>query len=207
MAESQILFFILTSLLIILIPGQDMVLVLSKGMTQGIRAGMITAAGISTGLLGHSALAALGLGAILLSSESVFTALKLIGAAYLCFLGLRLFFSKAEQLEIERTNPRPLINLFGEGVICNISNPKITIFYFAYLPQFVSPDTANPAMALLTLGISFALLTLVVKASIGFFAGSAADWLQSRPGVIKMVNRASGTLLIGLGIRLATDQR
>ena len=207
MGESQLVFFLVTSLLVILIPGQDMVLVMSRGMTQGERAGIVTAAGVSTGLLGHTMLAALGLGALLLSSDLLFTVLKYIGAAYLTYLGFRLILTRESQLEIKGSSEKPLKRLFAEGALSNISNPKITIFYFAFLPQFLSLDTKDPTMYLIGLGVGFALLTFLVKAPIGFFAGIASNWVQTRPIVLRAINSVSGTVLVSLGAKLALEQK
>lgn len=206
MSESQIIFFIVTSLIVILIPGQDMVLVMSRGIIQGSRAGIVTAAGVSVGLLGHTALAAFGLGAILIASEMLFTILKYIGAAYLVYLGFRLISSEAGEFEIKNSQPIPLKKLFVVGALSNISNPKITIFYFAFLPQFISSDNLNPTGYLLLLGSGFSLLTFLVKCPIGYFAGIASRWIRSRPIVIKLINRISGLVLIGLGIKLALER-
>ena len=104
---------------------------MSRGMTQGAKAGIATAAGVSTGLLGHTMLTALGLGALLMSSEIFFTLLKYLGAAYLSYLGLKLMFSPVQEFKLQSANSRPLGKLFAIGALSNISNPKITIFYFA----------------------------------------------------------------------------
>jgi threonine/homoserine/homoserine lactone efflux protein len=207
MNESQIIFFVLTSLLVIFIPGQDLVLVMSRGMTQGAKAGIATAAGVSAGLLGHTILTALGLGALLMSSEIFFTLLKYFGAAYLSYLGIKLIFSPVQEFKLESTDSKPLSKLFIIGSLSNISNPKITIFYFAFLPQFISTDVENPTLLLMILGFSFAVLTFLVKAPIGYFAGVASLWIRSRPKVVKLINRISGAVLIGLGIKLAFEQR
>jgi len=207
MNESQIVFFIFTSLFVILMPGQDLVLVMSRGMTQGAKAGIATAAGVSTGLLGHTMLTALGLGALLMSSEIFFTLLKYLGAAYLSYLGLKLMFSPVQEFKLQSVNSRPLGKLFAIGALSNISNPKITIFYFAFLPQFISTDVENPTLLLMTLGFVFAALTFLIKAPIGYFAGVASQWIQSRPNVIRLINKISGAVLIGLGIKLAFEQR
>ena len=207
MTDSQITFFALTSLIVILIPGQDLVLVMSRGMTQGAKAGIATAAGVSTGLLVHTILAALGLGALLMSSEIFFTLLKYVGAAYLSYLGIKLIFSPVQKFKLENTDSMPLGKLFIIGSLSNISNPKITIFYFAFLPQFISTDVENPTLLLVILDFSFATLTFLVKAPIGYFAGITSLWIRSRPIVIKLINRVSGVVLIGLGIKLAFEQR
>ena len=207
MSESQIVFFVLTSLFVILIPGQDLVLVMSRGMTQGAKAGIAAAAGVSTGLLGHTMLTAVGLGALLMSSEIFFTLLKYVGAAYLSYLGLKLIFSPVQEFKFEKASSMSLGKLFVVGSLSNISNPKITIFYFAFLPQFITAEVSNPTLLLMILGFSFAALTFLVKAPIGYFAGIASQWIRSRPIVINLINRVSGTVLIGLGIKLAFEQR
>ncbi len=205
MSESQIILFVITSLIVILIPGQDLVLVLSRGVTRGARSGLVTAAGVSTGLLGHTLMAAAGLGAVLLASDILFLVLKYIGAAYLAYLGIRLLLDRAARLEIENNNVATLQRQFVEGALSNLSNPKITIFYFAYLPQFIAADTARPTLLLFLLGTSFALLTFLIKAPIGFFAGFASAWIRSRLTVLVALNRISGTMLIGLGLKLALE--
>lgn len=207
MSDSQILLFIVTSLVVILIPGQDLVLVMSRGVTRGARSGLVTAAGVSTGLLGHTLMATAGLGALLLASEVLFLVLKYIGAAYLAWLGIRLFFDRAARLDLENDRVTSLRRQFIEGALSNLSNPKITIFYFAYLPQFISADAARPTLLLFLLGASFALLTFLIKAPIGFFAGLASAWIRSRKSVLIVINRVSGAMLIGLGFRLALESR
>lgn len=207
MNESQILLFVISSLIVIMIPGQDLVLVMSRGITRGARAGIATAAGVSVGLLGHTLLTAVGLGALLMTSDLVFMLLKYVGAAYLVYLGIRLWASRKQVLDTSEMKPVSARRNFTEGALSNLSNPKVTIFYFAYLPQFLSADTAQPALYLLILGLGFALLTFVIKAPIGLFAGFASSWIQARQGVLGMINRVSGTVLIGLGLKLALEQR
>ncbi len=207
MNESQIILFVITSLIVILIPGQDLVLVLSRGVTRGARAGLVTAAGVSVGLLGHTLMATAGLGALLLASDFLFLALKYIGAAYLAYLGIRLLVGRAARLDIVSNNAATLRRQFVEGALSNLSNPKITIFYFAYLPQFIAADAAQPALLLFLLGASFALLTFLIKAPIGIFAGIASAWIRSRQALLVLINRISGTVLIALGLRLALESQ
>jgi threonine/homoserine/homoserine lactone efflux protein len=102
---------------------------------------------------------------------------------------------------------RTLGKLFVDGAVSNLSNPKIAIFYFAFLPQFVSPSAQNPTLTVFVLGLVFAGLTFVVKAPVGLFAGTLSSWLRSRPGVLTWVFRSSGAILVGLGVRLAFERR
>jgi threonine/homoserine/homoserine lactone efflux protein len=206
MTDTQILMFVMTSILVILSPGQDMVVVLSRGIGHGAKAGIVTATGVSVGLLGHTALTTLGVGALLLASATLFTVIKILGAAYLLYLGLRLIL-KPTALNLQQSGARSYRRVFSEGALSNISNPKITIFYFAFLPQFISADADNPTVILMLLGIAFALLTWLIKAPIGYFAGKASQWIQSRPRVIASINRVSGAVLIGFGAKLALEQR
>jgi threonine/homoserine/homoserine lactone efflux protein len=199
--------FIATSLILIATPGQDMILVMSRSVSQGSAAGVATAAGVSVGLVGHTLLAALGLGAILRASEWLFVVLKLVGAAYLLYLGLTLLRTQRGDLVLGRSSARSLARLFLDGALSNVSNPKIAVFYFAFLPQFVVADTAHPTLQLLALGLTFAALTFLVKGPIGLFAGALSAWLRRRPSVLLWLYRSSGAILIGLGVRLAFERR
>ncbi len=205
MNESEILLFLFASVAAILIPGQDLVLVLSRGIAQGSKAGIATAAGVSIGLLGHTVLAAFGLGTVLMASEWLFSMVKYAGAAYLIYLGAQLILSRRSRLEIGSAQPHSLKHAFFTGALSNISNPKITIFYLAFLPQFISSETQNPTLLLFVLGTSFALMTFIFKVPFGYFAGRASQWLQSRPNLIRWIDLASGSVLIALGIRLAFE--
>ena len=207
MLEVAWLLFTVASLVLIVTPGQDMVLVMSRSIAQGAAAGVATAAGVSVGLVGHTVLVTLGLGAILRASEWLFVALKLVGAAYLIYLGIALLRTRGVELAVHATAPRPVARLFVDGALSNLSNPKIAIFYFAFLPQFVLPGAAHPALSVFALGLLFAALTFLVKGPIGYFAGKLSAWLRSRPGVLVWLYRSSGAILIGLGIRLAFERR
>jgi len=199
--------FIVASLAVIITPGQDMMLVMSRSLAQGAGAGVATAAGVSVGLLGHTLLAGLGLGAIVLASEWLFLALKLIGAAYLIYLGVMQWRAKPAVFERGPVAQRPLARLFLEGAISNLSNAKIVVFYLAFLPQFVPASARHPTLSVLALGATFAALTFLIKGPVGIFAGAVSGWLRRRPAVLTWVYRSSGAILIGLGVRLAFERR
>jgi len=207
MPDAQLLVFVVTSLVVIVTPGQDMILVMSRSIAQGSAAGIATAAGVSTGLLGHTLLAGFGLGSILLASETLFVVLKLAGAAYLVYLGARLLRAKPARLELAGAGAAPLRRLWAQGALSNLANPKVAIFYFAFLPQFIAPDTAHPTALLLMLGAVFAALTFLVKGPVGWFAGALSAWLRARPRVLVGLHRTSGAVLIALGVRLAFERR
>ncbi len=207
MIEASWLLFVVASLALIATPGQDMILVMSRSVAQGAAAGVATAGGVSVGLVGHTVLATLGLGAILRTSEWLFVALKLAGAAYLIYLGIVLLRTRQSSLPMGTHAVRSPGRLFADGAISNLSNPKIAIFYFAFLPQFVAPSAQNPTLTVLVLGLAFAGLTFLVQAPVGIFAGRLSTWLRARPGVLTWVFRASGAILVGLGVRLAFERR
>jgi len=199
--------FIAASLVLIVTPGQDMILVMSRSIAQGAAAGVATAAGVSVGLVGHTVLTTLGLGAVLRTSEWLFVALKLVGAAYLVYMGIQLLRATRHELSVSGGPPRSLPRLFVDGALSNISNPKIAVFYFAFLPQFVPPGSGHPTLAVFVLGLVFAGLTFVVKGPVGLGAGVLSGWLRARPAVLAWLFRTSGAVLVGLGVKLAFERR
>lgn len=207
MPEVSWLLFIVASLVLIVTPGQDMLLVMSRSIAHGSAAGVVTAAGVSVGLVCHTILATLGLGAILRTSEWLFLALKLVGAAYLVYLGVQLLRTKNHELAVSAGAPRSLWRLFFDGTLSNVSNPKVAVFYFAFLPQFVLPGATHPTLAVFVLGLVFAGLTFMVKGPVGLGAGILSGWLRSRPTALALLYRTSGTVLVGLGIKLAFERR
>jgi threonine/homoserine/homoserine lactone efflux protein len=205
--EATWLLFIVASLLVIVTPGQDMILVMSRSIAQGSAAGVATAAGVSLGLVGHTVLATLGLGAILRASELLFLGLKLAGAAYLVYLGVQLLRADALELTLSAGTRKSLRRLFLDGALSNLGNPKIAVFYFAFLPQFVPPGASRPTLSVFVLGLLFAILTFLVKGPIGLGAGALSAWLRARRQALLWLYRTSGAVLIGLGLKLAFERR
>lgn len=200
--------YVVASLALILTPGQDMMYVMSRALAQGRLAGLYSAVGVIIGILVHTALAALGVGAILAASEGLFLALKLLGAAYLVYLGIRLLFTRATAIATEAGGPRfSAASLVWQGILSNVSNPKIVLFFFAFLPQFVDPKSPHPTADLVFLGVLYAAMGLVVKAGVGLAAGSLSERVLRKPRAMLWINRVSGTILIGLGLRLAASPR
>ena len=201
MPDVNWLLFIVASLVLIVTPGQDMILVMSRSIAQG------PGAGVSVGLGGHTVLATLGLGAILRTSEWLFLALKLVGAAYLVYLGIQLLRTKGHAIAAASGAPRSMRRLFVDGAMSNIVNPKIAVFYFAFLPQFVAPGALHPTLSVFVLGLVFAALTFLVKFPVGLGAGLLSGWLRARPGALTWLYRTSGAVLVGLGLRLAFERQ
>ncbi len=207
MMEANWLLFLLASTAVIATPGQDMILVMSKSLSHGTRAGVITAAGVSIGLVGHTVLAALGLGAVLRASDWLFDALKYAGAAYLVYIGVQLLTTRQQQLESLASLPQSASRLFMTGALSNISNPKIAVFFFAFLPQFVTPGAQHPTLTILTLGLVFAALTFLIKGPVAVFAGRLSSWFQRRPRALQNLYCFSGLVMLGLAVRLALSRR
>ncbi len=205
MTELPWILFIVASVAVIISPGQDLVLVFSRSISQGAAAGVATAAGVSTGLVGHSILVTLGLGAIVQASPGIFLAIKILGAVYLLYLGVSLMRAGNAALNTEHRSVRSLPRLFADGAISNVANPKIIVFYLAFLPQFVSASVPNPALALFALGLVFAVLTFVIKAPVGFFAGKLSAWFRSNPKYLRWIYRSSGSVLLVMAGRLAFE--
>lgn len=201
------LLFLAASIALIATPGQDLILVMSRSVTQGQAAGLVTALGISTGLVVHTILVTLGLGVILQTSEWLYFAIKTVGAAYLVYLGIRAILSANDSLALSRDEGRSLRRLFFDGAFSNVANPKVAVFFLAFLPQFVSADSASPTAALFVLGLSLAALTFLIKGPLALFAGRLSSWFRRRPAVLSWLHRTSGVVLIGLGVKLALERR
>ena len=207
MIEAHWILFVVASVVLIATPGQDMILVMSRSITHGTRAGVAAAAGVSVGLVGHTALATLGLGALLRASEWLFVALKFAGAAYLVYLGAQLVFTRTATLASNGADGRSAWRHFTDGAASNLGNPKIAVFFFAFLPQFVAPGAAHPTLAVFVLGTLFAALTFLVKGPVAVFAGRLSAGLRARPRVLTGVYRSSGVVMLGLALRLALSRR
>jgi threonine/homoserine/homoserine lactone efflux protein len=206
--ESPLALYVAASLALIVTPGQDMLYVIGRSLAQGRLAGVLSAAGVSLGILVHTALAALGVGAILQASETLFLALKLLGAAYLVFLGVRMLRPGPRSAELPTGGPRlGAATLVRQGMLSNVTNPKMVLFFFAFLPQFVDPAGAHPTRDLVSLGVLYAALALPVKAAVGIAAGTLAERLKRTPAAAVWMDRACGTVLVALGLRLGFASR
>ena len=199
--------YVVSALALIATPGQDMVYVVTRSLARGRLAGIASALGVCTGILAHTALAALGVGAILQASEGLFLALKLVGAAYLVWLGITMLLARGATVVAGASVPRQsMASLFAKGVLSNVTNPKIVLFFFAFLPQFVDPASAHPTRDLAFLGVLYAVLALPVKCGVGLAAGSFSERVLKRPAALAWMNRVGGAILIALGLRIAAQR-
>lgn len=199
--------FILSGLLLNITPGPDTVYTIGRSMQMGWRGGAAAAFGISFGCLFHVTGAAIGLSALLLASSAAFSILKLVGAAYLLFTGLQMMWSRPAiagfGMKQERTSLR---RVFLQGALTNALNPKVALFFLAFLPQFVSADSPHKPLAFLTLGLIFVCSGTLWCLFLAAFAARAAHRLRRSENLIAWINRALGGLFIYLGIRVAMLQ-
>ncbi|MDN5697426.1 MAG: LysE family translocator [Rubrobacter sp.] len=205
--ETNLLLFLGASLALILTPGQDNLYVMTRGISRGRTAALVSSWGVCAGLMVHTTLAALGLSAILASSAAAFQVVKYAGVAYLIYLGVKTFLDRESFTvpEGECRSSRGLGGVFAQGVATNVLNPKVALFFLAFLPQFAG--ASGGAAQFLALGVIFALLALVITGVIAVFSGALGDWLKSRPGPANALRYATGGILIALGIRLVLAER
>jgi threonine/homoserine/homoserine lactone efflux protein len=195
--------FLATSIAITFAPGPDNLQVLARGISQGRAAGLVAALGFAAGITFHTTLAALGIAAVLRSSPLAFEILKLAGAAYLIWIGVKAL--RSQGLAAAGDRPRqPLSTIFRQSVLGNVMNPKVTLFFVVFLPQFVDPHGAQGVtLQMLELGLLFMLQTVVVFSLFGVCAGTIGGWLKRRPRAGVWLDRLAGVTFIAIGIRVA----
>ncbi len=205
---SQVLIFIAASFLLCLAPGPDNIYVLTQGITKSKKAAIVTTLGLCSGLIIHTSAAALGISVIFQTSEMAFNIVKYIGALYLLYIAYQAFKYRNEPLDLSVENSSSqLKKLFFKGFIMNILNPKVSIFFLAFLPQFVNTQAGNIPMQMIILGIIFMIMTVIVFSSIGIAANMLSVKLQKNPSIVKVMNILTSTVLVALGIKLALSQR
>ena len=194
--------FLAASLALACTPGPDMIFVVSCALAQGRRAGLVSAAGLTLGLAAHTLLAALGVSVLLASSAAAFTLLKGAGAIYLLWIGVQMWRAPPSLHFDAAATPLDTRRLFLQGSLSALLNPKLALFFLAFLPQFVPADSPSPVADAVALGLTFSAIGVVVQALAGVVAGSLSEGLRRRPAAVRGLFRFSGTLMIGLGLRL-----
>jgi threonine/homoserine/homoserine lactone efflux protein len=204
---AKFVLFIGVSWALIISPGPDMIYVISRGMAHGRKAGILSAIGVVCGILVHTTAAALGLTLILQTSAFAFLFVKFIGVAYLLYLGVKAWQDKST-FSLQASAPAAKSGaLFWQGVLSNVLNPKIAIFFLAFLPQFVDKGSSHVTWQMIILGITFAFFGLCFLLGVGYFSGSIGRWLTNRPHFARFFQRLASGILIGLGIRLALTEK
>lgn len=203
--DANLALFFAASLALIATPGQDNIYILTRGIAQGRFAALVSAWGVCAGLFVHTAFTAAGLSAILASSALAFSVVKYAGAAYLVYLGLRMILSREGLAISEGDGARSasMRTVFLQGVASNVLNPKVALFFLAFLPQFASAGAGEAHLQLLFLGLLFVASTLVVTTLLALFCGIVGDWLKDRLSMADAIGKAAGGILVALGVRLA----
>lgn len=201
--------FVLSGWLLNLTPGPDVLYIVSNALRSGVRAGIVAAFGITAGCFVHIFAAGLGVSALLATSAMAFTVLKWVGAAYLVFMGIRMLWSKAQpaiDLEAARADPTSaggLKSIFFRGFLTNALNPKVALFFLAFVPQFIAPGASHPTLAFLALGVLFNVNAIPIN--IGYVV--LAGWAAQRTALVQQgmhwLDRVAGALFVGFGIKLA----
>ncbi|CCD37199.1 Lysine exporter protein (LYSE/YGGA) [Candidatus Paraburkholderia kirkii UZHbot1] len=207
-------FFLIAVFLLNVTPGPDTAYIVGRSVAQGRSAGIVSALGISAGCIVHTLACAFGLTAILAASATAFTVIKIAGAVYLIYLGVRFIFTKHDDASVarekqapEKAAPKSLRQLFAQGFITNVLNPKVVLFFVSFFPQFVAADSQHKALAFLTLGIVFIAMSTVWNSFVAWIAGSVTERFAGKSGVKKWLDRGVGSAFVGLGIKLATAHR
>jgi threonine/homoserine/homoserine lactone efflux protein len=197
--------FVIASTLLSIAPGPDNIFVLMQSALYGKKTGVIVTFGLCTGVLFHTTAVAFGVAAILQTSIIAFTALKILGAFYLAYLAWQAFRVSASELHSPGSNARSFGALYGRGIIMSSTNPKVTIFFLAFLPQFASAEFGPIAPQIFLLGGVFIFIALVIFCTIAMAAGSLGNWLNNSPKAQIYLNRIAGTVFAALALRLATS--
>ena len=207
--------FILAVMLLSITPGPDSAYIVGRSVAQGRGAGVVSALGIAVGCIVHTLACAFGLTALLAASATAFTIVKFAGAIYLIYLGVRLIFAKpaaaAVGKQVEETRPRAapksLQQLFAQGFVTNVLNPKVVLFFVSFIPQFVAADSVHKTLAFLALGFVFVIISTFWNTIVAWIAGSVTQRFSGKPNVKLWLDRVVGSAFVGLGIKLATSHR
>ncbi len=199
--------FFAASLLLAIAPGPDNIFVLTQSAMCGRGAGLAITLGLCTGLIVHTMLVTFGVAVIFQTSAVAFTTLKLVGAAYLAYLGWQAFRASGQDLQAQAAAPLSRLQFYRRGIFMNVTNPKVSVFFLAFLPQFTDASRGPIAPQMLLLGGLFIVATIIVFGTISLLAGTLGQWLARSSRAQKILNRITGTVLVLLALRLALAER
>ena len=202
----DLLVFLTAAIVLLVIPGPAVLYIVARSVDQGRKAGLASCSGIATGGLAHVLAATFGLSALLVSSAIAYSAVKYAGAAYLVYLEIKKLRERpAAAYGVKLVQPASLRQVYAQGVLVQVLNPKAAIFFFAFLPQFVNPARGPVALQFLALGLVFEVMGFMSDSLWALTAGSAAGWLQRNRTFLRHQQRVSGTVYIGLGLVTAAS--
>lgn len=207
--------FIMAAILLNITPGSDTMYIITRSVSQGQKAGFYSVLGITSGALIHTLLAALGLSVLLVNSPIAFTIVKYIGASYLCYLGFKMLTNKQAPLitnslqdnkNLVTTKPLNHWQIYKQGVFTNTFNPKVALFFIAFFPQFIEPSYAHSMLSFLVLGLTFATTGLIWCLCLALLASKFSKKLRENPVIESVMNKISGVVFMGLGVKLLTEK-
>ena len=204
---NTIISFLGASIILCLAPGPDNIFVLTQSAMKGKKAGIIVTLGLCTGLLVHTSAVAYGVAAIFQVSTLAFTSLKIIGGCYLLYLAWQALRAKSSELGEDTEKGKSAVSLYKRGIIMNVTNPKVAIFFMAFLPQFTDPDKPSVTLQMFTLGFLFIISCILVFFSIAFLSGLLRDWLIKSPKSQQIINKIAGLVFVTLAIKLFITKR
>jgi threonine/homoserine/homoserine lactone efflux protein len=198
--------FLIAALALNLAPGPDMLYVIGRSVGQGRKAGIVSSLGVFVGCWMHILAAAFGIAALLRSSPMAFNVVRYAGAAYLIYLGIRLLVQKAD-LSSQQLKAESLISIFRQGAITNMLNPKVAIFFLAFLPQFIDAHRGSVALQIVVLGLIFNVGGTLVNLAVAYAGGTLGELLRRNQSVARLQRQFTGLIFVGLGLRLAWQKR
>jgi len=202
--STSLLAFVAAALVVLLIPGPGVLYVLTRSLSQGQRAGLVSAFGLSAGAFVHVIAATVGLSALLAASAAAFGVVKLLGAAYLIYLGIRAVMSRRQaDVGVELPAPRSLGRLFADGVVVSVLNPKVAVFFLAFLPHFTDPLRGSVSTQMFWLGLLYCALALCTDGAYAVLASRLRRWMRGPMARGPLPRYASGAVYIGLGVSTA----
>ncbi|MEA0552382.1 LysE family translocator [Lysinibacillus irui] len=207
MEISTLFAFLGAAIILTIMPGPDNLFVLAQSITQDKKAGIATSLGLCTGLLVHISAAVLGISAIIYQSTIIFSIVKFAGAAYLLYLAWQSFRAKGDPFSWQQQNVQAYVKLYKKGILMNILNPKVSLFFLALLPQFVHPSQGHVALQMLILGIVFLVQALVLFILFSLFAGKVRNVIIGQPVIAKRLNMIQGILFTFIGIQIAISKQ
>lgn len=201
--------FFAASILLALAPGPDNIFVLTQSALRGKEAGLMVTVGLCTGLIVHTTAVAFGVAVIFRTSVIAFTVLKIIGAGYLLYLAWQIFRPDRSGAKINTKSKTKLSfwKLYRRGIIMNVTNPKVSIFFLAFLPQFADPKRGSLTLQIMMLGGIFIISTLLVFGSIAVLAGSLGEWLNRSEKTQRIINWIAGSIFVGIALKLLSAER
>jgi threonine/homoserine/homoserine lactone efflux protein len=200
--------FLFAGILLNLTPGNDTIFILTKSIGQGKKAGIVSALGIGTGNIVHTTIAALGLSLVIVKSPLLFNIIKYAGAAYLLYVGIKMLMERSQlTTDSSKNNESDYLAIYKDGIVTNVLNPKVSLFFLAFLPQFINPSATNTVLPFLLLGFTFVATGTIWCLTLATFSSAIFAGLKNNRKMSTYINWICGLTLIGLGVKVALAKR